>query len=165
MDAKQRIARRVAQNLVMVTSLTGDRFYPQWSPIIYRRYSYHSAIENGFLSFIWCDSASQIYGERWRATVRCFTGAAMFDSAISFALIRGGHIDACVLGGLQVDEKQTSRTDDGRKMVRYGGAMDLVTGSPQVIIAMEHCAKMVQRKFLRRCHATPAQHAVRHAGY
>lgn len=76
----------------------------------------------------------------------------MFDSAMSFALIRSDHIDACVLDGFASDEEQTSRTGvvPGKMVPGMGGAMDLVTGSRKMII-MEHCAKDGSAKILRRC--------------
>jgi acetate CoA/acetoacetate CoA-transferase beta subunit len=147
MDAKEVIARRVAQELhdrTLVNLGIGlptlvARYVPEGMVVAFQS-------ENGIIGF----SAPPPEGmedpnltDAGGGYISALPGAYAFDSATSFALIRGGHLDMTVLGGLQVDA--TGRLANwmvpGRMVAGMGGAMDLVAGARRVVIAMQHAAK------------------------
>jgi 3-oxoacid CoA-transferase subunit B len=88
-----------------------------------------------------------------KQTITMVSGSALFNSAESFAMIRGGHVDLTILGAMEVSEEgDIANWKVPGKMVKgMGGAMDLVASAKNIIVAMQHCSKEGSSKLLKKC--------------
>jgi len=155
-DIQNFIARRVAEELTdgSVVNL-GIGLPTKVANFIPEDMCVHFHSENGFIGLGPAPSEAEIDEYIVDAGGRPATilpGGCFFDSATSFGIIRGGHIDLTVLGALQVDEKGNiaNYLIPGKMIPGMGGAMDLLSGAKKVIVAMEHTAKGAP-KILKQC--------------
>jgi acetate CoA/acetoacetate CoA-transferase beta subunit len=156
MDAQTIIAKRIAQELRagMLVNL-GIGIPTQVANHVPPGLNVFFQSENGLIgtgSIPQDGMAQTLLTDAAGRPVTALPGACTFDSAMSFGLIRGGHVDMTVLGAFQVDEEGhvANWTIPGKMVPGMGGAMDLVTGARRVVIAMQHTAKG-QPKILHRC--------------
>ena len=156
MDAKEIIARRIALelssgdlvNLGIGLPTAVASYLPHGVEVFFQA-------ENGLIGMQPLPDpglADEYLSDPGGSFISAVPGACSFDSCTSFGLIRGGHLDVTVLGGLEVDERGllANWMVPGKMVPGMGGAMDLVTGARRVIVAMMHTAKG-RPKILKKC--------------
>ena len=156
-ETRLRIARRALAELragdvvnlgIGIPTLVADLISPEQGIILHT--------ENGMLGVGPAPAAGGALDypvNAGKAPVTALPGSSYFDSADSFAMIRGGHIDVAIMGGLQVDEhgNLANWAIPGKPLLGVGGAMDLASGARRLIITMTHNNRDGSPKLLRRC--------------